>query len=197
MPKSVLKLIDDTTCYVAKDGAGPRQASELSVPLERDMFLRNLVRELAGVLEDIVGIEKASGFISVVGGRVGEMINDIYKEAFGETCLTQEQVMQVLVDLKARIQGEFRLIEMDEDKMVFANKVCPFGDKVLDRPSMCMMTSNVFGHITADNLGYAKVELQNTIANGHPQCEVVVHLKQTPLAEACDGREYYGDSDEG
>ena len=31
---------------------------------------------------------------------------------------------------------------------------------------MCMMTSNVFGHIAAENVGYAKVELQETIARG-------------------------------
>jgi hypothetical protein len=29
-----------------------------------------------------------------------------------------------------------------------------------------MMTSNVFGHIAAENGGYAKVELQQTIARG-------------------------------
>ncbi len=31
---------------------------------------------------------------------------------------------------------------------------------------MCMMTSNVFGSIAAENLGYAKIELQETVATG-------------------------------
>jgi hypothetical protein len=56
---------------------------------------------------------------------------------------------------------------------------------------MCMMTSNVFGGIAADNLGYAKVVLEETIAGGAPGCRVVVHLKPTPEAEAATGREYF------
>jgi hypothetical protein len=55
-----------------------------------------------------------------------------------------------------------------------------------------MMTSNVFGTIAADNLGYGKVELQRTIAAGDPECRVVVYLSPTPDAQAAPGREYYG-----
>jgi hypothetical protein len=40
-----------------------------------------------------------------------------------------------------------------------------------------MMTSNVFGHIAARNIGYAKVELQQTIARGHDGCRVVIYLQ--------------------
>ena len=72
----------------------------------------------------------------------------------------------MLVDLKRRIQGDFRVIEEDADRIVLGNRACPFGDKVLGRPSMRMMTSNVFGHIAADNLGYARVELQETVSRG-------------------------------
>ena len=39
--------------------------------LERDLFLRTLVRELAGTLESTVGLDEAAGYISVVGRRVG------------------------------------------------------------------------------------------------------------------------------
>ena len=53
-----------------------------------------------------------------------------------------------------------------------------------------MMTSNVFGRIAADNLGYARVRLLETIANGDPQCHVVVHLTPQDGLEA-DEREYY------
>ena len=37
--------------------------SAKNVPLERDMFLHSLLRELSSTLEDIVGIEEASGYI--------------------------------------------------------------------------------------------------------------------------------------
>jgi hypothetical protein len=58
---------------------------------------------------------------------------------------------------------------------------------------MCMMTSNVFGTIAAQNLGYARVELEETIARGSSGCRVVVHL--TPDLDVDDepGREYFGD----
>ena len=77
-----------------------------------------------------------------------------------------EQVAAVLVDLKRRIHGDFFIIEEDDEKIVLGNRACPFAEMVAGRPSLCMMTSNVFGFIAADNLGYSKVELQETIARG-------------------------------
>jgi len=170
--------------------AEQQQVREATVPLERDVFLRTLIRHLAGTLEDVVGVSEASGFISVVGQRIGEEINDAYKKALALPSLSREQVAAVLVDLKSRIQGDFFIIEQDEEKIVFGNRVCPFAEKVIGRPSMCMMTSNVFGHIASENLGYSKVVLERTIAEGHPGCRVVVYLKPSPQAQAAEGREY-------
>jgi predicted ArsR family transcriptional regulator len=163
----------------------------LPIPLERDGFLRTLIRELSGTLQDVVGLEEASGFISVVGQRVGEQINHDYRAALEVGGLDRSQVADVLVDLKRRIRGDFYVIEEDADKIVLGNRACPFAEKVVGRPAMCMMTSNVFGVIAAENLGYAKVELQETIAQGHAGCRVVVHLKPTPRAQAAEGREYF------
>lgn len=162
-----------------------------AVPLERDVFMRTLIRELAGTLQDVVGLDEASGFVSVVGQNMGQQINHDYKHALGVPRLTREQVAAVLVDLKRRIQGDFYVIEESDEKIVFGNRACPFAEKVLGRPAMCMMTSNVFGSIAADNLGYAKVELQETIAMGDAGCRVVVYLAPTPEAAAAAGREYY------
>jgi predicted ArsR family transcriptional regulator len=153
------------------------QIVELDVGLERDIFLRRLLRELSGTLEDVVGTEEASGYISIVGAAIGEQINHAYCESLQVDHLTREQVAGVLVDLKKRIQGDFYILEETEDKIVFGNRHCPFGELVRNRPSLCMMTSNVFGYIAAQNLGYANVELQNTIAEGHPECIVAVSLK--------------------
>ena len=164
--------------------------SGLPVPLDRDVFLRTLIRELSGALEDIVGLREAAGFVTVVGQTMGDQIDREYRTALGVERLNREQVAEVLVDLKRRIEGRFYIIEQDDHKIVFGNTACPFGDKVVGRPSMCMMTSNVFGSIAAENLGYAKVELQETIAAGHGGCRVVVYLQRTPEAEASEGREY-------
>lgn len=161
------------------------------VPLDRDVFLRALIRELSGTLQDVVGLDEASGFVSVVGQRIGEQINDDYRNALSVSSLTREQVAEVLVDLKRRIQGDFYVIEESDEKIVLGNRACPFAEKVHGRPAMCMMTSNVFGVIAAENLGYAKVSLEETIARGAPGCRVVVYLQPTPEAEAAAGREYF------
>ncbi len=164
---------------------------ELPIPLERDVFLRTLIRELAGTLQEVVGLEEASGFVSVVGQKVGEQINESYKAALNVSQLNREQVAAVLVDLKRRIQGDFFIVQENDEKIVFGNRACPFAEKVIGRPAMCMMTSNVFGGIAAENLGYAKVVLEETIAEGAAGCRVVVYLKPTPEAEAASGREYF------
>lgn len=165
--------------------------ANLEIPLERDLFLRTLIRELSGTLQEVVGIEEAAGFISVVGQNMGDQINHAYKSALKVSSLSREQVINVLVDLKDRIQGDFYVIEEDDDKIIFGNRTCPFAEKVIGRPSMCMMTSNVFGSIAANNLGYAKVELQETIAEGATGCRVVVYLELTEDAEDAEGREYF------
>lgn len=162
------------------------------VDLERGDFMRTLLRELSGTLQDVVGLDDAAGFISVVGQSMGRQIGRGYREALGEARLDRERVAEVLVDLKRRIDGDFYVLEQDEDRIVLGNNRCPFGrDKVLNRPALCMMTSNVFGTITADNLGYAKVEIQEAIAMGDAGCRVVVHLKPGDETDEVPGREYF------
>lgn len=62
---------------------------------------------------------------------------------------------------------------------------------MIGRPALCMMTSNVFGSIAADTLGYSKVAIEQAIARGDAGCRVVVYLRPTPEAEAAQGREYF------
>ena len=167
-----------------------RSVSSAEVGLERDVFLRTLLRELSGTLESVVGLEEASGYVSVVGGAIGEQIDTEYRRALKVDRLSREQVAEVLVDLKRRIQGNFYVIEEREDRIVLGNRACPFAEKVEGRPSLCMMTSNVFGAIAARNLGYARVEVQEAIARGDPGCRIVVHLKPSAEVEP-DAREYF------
>lgn len=165
--------------------------SKLQLPLERDGFLRDLLRHLSGTLEDIVGLEEASGFISVVGQRMGAKINDDYRTALNVDSLNRAQISAVLTDLKQRIQGNFSVVTEDDNKIVLQTTSCPFEEKVIGRPSLCMMTSNVFGTITAENLGYAKVRLEETIANGAQGCRVVVYLSYDDESAAIEGNEYF------
>jgi predicted ArsR family transcriptional regulator len=105
--------------------------------------------------------------------------------------LNVQQVVDTLVDLKKRIEGDFYIISMDKEKVILGNRRCPFGDQVKNRESLCMMTSNVFGSLAAENLGYAKVTLEKTIASNDKECRVVVYLNKSNNSEQADGREYY------
>ena len=173
------------------DGTATIQAAieTADVGLKHDVFLKTLIHELTGTLETVVGLEEAAGFINVVGGRMGEQINQSYKRALRVDNLSREQVAHVLVDLKARIDGRFEIVFQDDEKIVFRNHKCPFGDFAKGRPSLCMMTSNVFGTIVAENLGYGRVELSATTANGDTHCHVTVYL--SPDNNADSGREYF------
>lgn len=161
-----------------------------NVPLDRDVFLRNLIRHLAGTMEEVLGINEASCFMSIVGQTLGDQIDRDYKQALAVSNLTRDQITDVLVDLNRRIRSNFYVIEEHENKIILANGGCPFGNETACPSSLCTITSNILGVIVAENLGYAKVELQQTIARGQPGCRVVVHLNPSPEAEAAEGREY-------
>lgn len=168
-----------------------KMVSDLVLSIDRDIFLRSLLRELSGTLEEVVGLDEAAGFVSIVGQHIGEWMDTEYRKALGTERLSLQQVSDVLVDLKKRIEGGFYIISMDQDKIVLGNTHCPFGDKVLERSSLCMMTSNVFGTVSAENLGYAKVCLHKTIARGDKECKVTIYINQNNTAEQDEGREYY------
>lgn len=172
-----------------------KRVEDLDVPLERDGFLRDVLRHLSGALQEVIGLEESSGFISLVGQKIGDDLNRHYRRAFGLPRLNREQVAAVLVDLKRRIQGQFEVVSQDDGKIVLHASACPFGDKVLGRSSLCMMTSSVFGTLVADNLGYAKVALEETIARGAPGCRIVVYLAESDAsvldAASAAGVEYF------
>lgn len=157
------------------------------IPKDRDHFLRELIAELATILETTIGLKKAQGFIALVGTRMGEAMDRDYRQIAGVAQLSPEQVADALVDLKRRIQGGFSIESIDSERIILVNDNCPFGDRVKGKPSLCMMTSNVFGRIAADNLGYARVALPETIASGDRGCRVIVELTGDG-----DGIEYFG-----
>jgi predicted ArsR family transcriptional regulator len=160
-------------------------------PLDRDQFTRRVIGELADVLDAVVGLEDASGLVSVVGRRVGAHINDVYISRKDGEPLDRAGVAAGLVALKRSIHGDFHVIEQDDDRIVLGNHACPFGDQVKGRPALCMMTSNVFGTLASDHLGYSRVELEKTIARGDAGCRVVIHLRPAPDEEAATGLEYF------
>jgi len=167
------------------------EISTLDISLERDEFMRDLLRHLTGVLQDVIGLDEASGFIAIVGQNMGEQINQNYCDALEVSSLSLDQVAAVMVDLKRRIKSDYQLVSATTDKIVLQSTSCPFAEKVIGRPSLCMMTSNVFGTIAAENLGYAKVNLAETIAQGDAGCRIEIHLQHNDEADSVSGIEYY------
>lgn len=162
---------------------------ESEVVEERDLFLRQLLRHLSGTLQDVIGIEGAEGFIANVGQEMGDDFNEKYRLQFGVGKLNLEQVAEALADLKQRIGAEFEVEKQDESEIRLVSHTCPFGEKVLGRPALCMMTSNVFGVVASENLGYANVKIKKAIARGDQGCVVSIFLNPDTDNE---GREYFG-----
>ncbi len=183
--------MDGTRSIIVSRMASPKDVQSAELDLKLESFSVSLISHLAKTLEDVVGLEDASGFITVVGQRMGRQINDQYKQGLSLPNLSKSQVAEVLVNLKQRINGQFSVVEQDDDKIVLRNQACPFGEAVIGRESLCMMTTNVFGTIAADNLGYARVVLNKTIARGDGHCLVTIYLKP-PTDNLARGRDFFG-----
>lgn len=162
---------------------------QLDVALNSDSFFKQLITEMTRTLEDVVGVEEASGLISLVGNTIGRHINQDYAEKLQQASLPFSIIPEILTDLKHRIGGEFQVESLSSERIVLVNTHCPFGKSVVGKPSLCMMTSNVFGRVVADNLGYARVFLDDTIASGADSCRITIELM--PSQHTDEGREYY------
>lgn len=159
------------------------------MPLDRDRYLRQLLGYLAESLQEVAGLEQAEALISIVGQRIGDEINAHYRQSLSRSEFSYQQVSAVLQDFMHRVDGDFYQISADDQYLVLGNRRCPFGSLVKGRPSLCMMTCNVFGVIAAENTGYARVEIQRAIAKGDSQCRVLIHLQSDDGSEA--GREFF------
>lgn len=162
--------------------------------LDKDTFMRSLIRELAGILEETVGEHEAAAYVNHVALLMGRSLNADYRAALGTDRLGTEQIASVLVHLKKRIDGGFTVESMDEDGITLVNSACPFGEKVIGRPSLCRMTANVFGHIAAENRGYARVAIEEAIARGDGRCRVVVAFARTQVPPQDHETDFFGAS---
>lgn len=175
--------------------SGKSASFSTPIALDRDTFMRQLIAGLGHLNEGILGSDVAGGYIMNVGLSMGAAIEAEYKRFWGITDrpFTLDEYAHVIVDLKQKIQGNFSLVSKAPEKVVVRTTSCPFDAFVRQSPSLCFMTSSVFGGIAARNFGYAKVVLHKRIALGDDGCYVTIHLRRTPEAEAAVGKEYYPD----
>lgn len=157
----------------------------------KESFLRALVVQLAVAVERQEGPAAAEAAIAQVGTDVGGRMEDEYRRAHGVVGdLSSEQIADLYVRLKAAIDGDFYVVEADDERIVLGNRACPFGDVVRRAPGLCRMTSSVFGGIAARNTGGASVVLEERIAVGDPECRVVVWLRGARRGEWSSAHEY-------
>jgi anti-sigma regulatory factor (Ser/Thr protein kinase)/predicted ArsR family transcriptional regulator len=159
----------------------------------REPFLRALVVQLSRAVEEEHGPDAAEHAVTRVGLAVGGRMEEEYRKANGIVGqLTPEQIADLFVKLKAAIEGGFYVIEANEDRVVLGNTRCPFGEVVQRSPSLCRMTSSVFGGIAARNTGGSSVQLEERIAVGDPGCRVTVLLG--PRDDAPPGSQEYDEA---
>lgn len=176
-----------------------RRVSSLPSPQEarpdgtfgRESFLRALVVQLAEAVERNEGPDAAAAAIAQVGADVGGRVEDEYRRVEGIVgALAPKQIADLYVRLKAAIDGDFYVIEADDERIVLGSRTCPFGAVVQRAPGLCRMTSSVFGGIAARNTGGASVVLEERIALGDPECRVVVWLRGERRGEWGAAHEY-------
>jgi DNA-binding NarL/FixJ family response regulator/anti-sigma regulatory factor (Ser/Thr protein kinase) len=159
----------------------------------KEAFLRALVVEMAQTVEADQGPDVAAATVAQVGADVGGRMEEAYRAAHGIVGrLSPQRMADLYVRLKGAIDGDFYVIHADERKIVLGNRRCPFGTAVQREPTLCRMTSSVFGGIAARNSGRSAVVLEERIALGDPECRVVVWLGDNGPPDAPSAHHYAG-----
>jgi predicted ArsR family transcriptional regulator len=169
---------------------GVSEFARASIDIDREEFLGLVLGAFGDALEDTVGRAEASGFIALVGMAVSEEVKARYLRAAGTKRLDLRATLEAMIDLKRRLGGDFHIIEQTPRRIVLGNRRCPFGDLAKKSPSMCAVTSNVFGHMVAESQGYGRITLADTIARGASGCRIVIDLDPDAADEG--GQAYFG-----
>lgn len=144
----------------------------------KEAFLNALVVQLGHALGQQTGPDVAERVVAQVAADVGGRMEEEYRHATGAMGrLTAQQLGECFVRLKHAIDGRFAVAEVSERRIVLENSRCPFGSAVQIAPSLCRMTSSVFGGIAARNSDReAQVILEERIAIGDARCRVIIDL---------------------
>ena len=164
------------------DAADPRRSRRNGWVRPR-ILLRALIVQLASVVDNEAGPAAAEAMVAAVGTGVGMKMEEAFRSKRDslDGPLDVDSIAELLVHLKRGIDGDFFVVEANERRIVLGNRRCPFGDAVRQAPSLCRVTSSVFGGIAARNCGGAAVHLEERIAVGDPECRVTIWLEQPPV----------------
>ena len=155
-------------------------------------FLQTFILELMHAAEQKGG-DYCESLIEHIAKSAGLYFEQTYRDDYrlaGD--LDKERYIDLILTLKNHIGGNFSLASVDANTVTVVNSRCPFGERVTNFPELCRMTSSVFGGIAARNLGYAKVEIRQSIAKQNGRCEVCIHTDRD-YAAGKPGLEYRRD----
>lgn len=129
--------------------------------------------------------------IEQLGLGASGCFEEAYRKANAiEGPLDHETYADLIVEIKNRIGGNFSRATSEPGVVRVTSTRCPFGDGVKNTPSLCQMTSSVFGGIAARNFGFAKIVLHQRIACNDRTCEVSV-VTDPAIADRYQGDEYH------
>jgi predicted ArsR family transcriptional regulator len=146
----------------------------IPVDLNRTKFLKQIITGMCETIEPNLlkeALEKSST-------DFGKEVSDIYKKFHNTTKLTKTQLIDSIIDAMNKLGAHFSLISQDKEKIVFRNSKCLFGSEIKKCPLLCITTSSIVGKIIAENLGYSRVELKRSIANGANEDIMRVYLNK-------------------
>ena len=166
-----------------------QNADEPNPDLQR--FLQKMLGSVAGTLEEIVGLEEAKGYMSLVGEQLA-CSTDI---APGR-CASAYETGDLFVSMQRQVGGGFRVTSTGVDRVELQSLTCPFGRHVVGRPSLCMITSNMFGRLAAEQHGHVTVELAEAIARGDRRCVVRVNTAPDLEISTDNQRHFFADDRE-
>jgi DNA-binding NtrC family response regulator len=160
-------------------------------------FLQSFVAEIAKAMDrtECPGCAAHLEQIEQIGLTAGVCLEEKAREVIGSPRpMDQDHYADLIVEIKNQIGGQFSRASGEAGMVRVVNSRCPFGEQVKHAPSLCRMTSSVFGGIAARHFGYAKVELRQTIAGGHDACDVCIYL-DPHVAARNEGTEYRADGE--
>jgi len=146
----------------------------IPVDINKTKFLKEMI---TGICENI-STDQLKKAIEKIAIKIGQEISDIYRNFHNTAKLTKTQLIDSIIDAMNKLGAHFSLISEDKDKIVFRNSKCLFGNKIKRCQLLCLTTSNIIGKIVAENLGYSRVELKRTIANGYNEDIIRVYLNK-------------------
>jgi serine/threonine-protein kinase RsbW len=139
-------------------------------PRDQEGIVDGLPLSVLGVLSD----ELAAGrTLEEAAARAGATVAEQIAVPPDQPA-TPAAIAELLVTAEGGLRGDFHLVTADRHRAVLRNRRCPFGPSA--HPGMCRFTSALAGGLAARLAGGAEVTLDERLALGDRQCQLILDL---------------------